>query len=356
MRSISCTGYKRKVSLSLPATQKQPVSKSPMAIEVNNLTKAFKQGNTTVNALDSVSFNVSKGNVFTILGPNGAGKTTLLKILTTVMRPGSGTVLIDGYNIQTETHQVRKKIGVVAQGTHFDKYLSVWQNLVLHAQLHGLHKPQYEKRISALLEEMDLFVRRHDYMDTFSGGMQRRVSLIRALIHQPDLLFLDEPSTGLDPSARKEIWHSILLLRPHTTVILTTHYMEEADQLSDEIMILDKGHVVLQGSATELKNHLSPPNVYELQLQTPTANQYYPLLSHLSGQLSVLSPYCLQIPMSGSQGSLAAAIQYVGEHVAPTDFQSFGLTRADLETVYLSIAGKTIPVSSVSGEKDDTRP
>lgn len=330
----------------------QGLKAEDIAVKAECVTKVFRQNADAVHALSKVSFQVLKGKVFTILGANGAGKTTLLKILTTIMRPSSGNIWIDGYNTRTDIRKVREKIGVVSQGTHFDKYLTVWQNLCLHAQLHGMPKADYEARIADLLERMALFSRRNDYMDTFSGGMQRRVALIRSLIHQPSLLFLDEPSTGLDPSARQDIWQSIQNLKEQTTVILTTHYMDEADRLSDEIMMLDKGEVVLQGTPQALKKHVSHPNLYELSLQTPTALQYKKRLEHVSNQIEVVSDFSLNITLSAEEKALSNNLQQVIQSVESHDFQSFGLAQVDLETVYLTVAERTISVSGTAGSQE----
>ncbi len=310
-----------------------------VAIQVENLAKRFRGSGKggPVEALKGVSFAVEREKVFAILGPNGAGKTTLLRILTTIMRPTSGKALIEGFEVGRQNTQIRHLIGIVAQDNHFDRYLSVWQNLELHAQLHGLEKPVYERRLQELLEQVGLYERRHDYPDNFSGGMQRRVALIRALIHQPKLLFLDEPSTGLDPAARLEIWEIIQQLKQQTTVILTTHYMEEADRLSDRVMILNYGEVMMMGTPQELKSRISPPNIYELFLMTPTAEAYQERLAPWISEVTRMDPQALRFKLNRREdlGALMA-------HIAPEDLKSLGLAQADLETVYLAVAGQSM--------------
>jgi ABC-2 type transport system ATP-binding protein len=312
-----------------------------MAINAQALTKRFKSSSGLVQALNGVSFQVERDIVFTILGPNGAGKTTLLRILTTVMRPSSGTAWIEGFEIGRQNIHIRSLIGIVAQENHFDKYLTVWQNLVLHAQMHGLEKPVYERRIRELLERVGLYDRRNDYLEIFSGGMQRRVALIRALIHEPKLLFLDEPTTGLDPGARREIWDTIQELKRHTTVILTTHYMEEADRLSDRIMMLNHGKVVMEGTAEELKRHISPPNTYELELTGPKANEYRSILADVVQEVTVVNEDMLRFKLARPEDLSA-----VMARIAPPDLKSLGLAEADLETVYLTVAGQKVPLSA----------
>ncbi len=308
-----------------------------VAIRVENLAKCFHSPQGVVHALKGVTFEVPRDKVFAILGPNGAGKTTLLRILTSIMRPSSGTAFIEGFELGRQNTQIRQLIGIVAQDNHFDRYLSVWQNLTLHARLHGMEKPVYEKRIQALLEQVGLYERRNDYLDHFSGGMQRRVALIRALIHRPRLLFLDEPSTGLDPAARLEIWETIQALKQETTVILTTHYMEEADRLSDQVMILNYGEVMMIGTPQELKARISPPNMYELTLTEPLAEQYQRQLASFISQVTVLDQDALRFHLDRREDLSALMAQ-----IEPVHLKSLGLAQADMETVYLTVAGKSM--------------
>jgi ABC-2 type transport system ATP-binding protein len=305
------------------------------AIVVEHLAKIFKSASGSVRALKGVRFEVERGKVFCILGPNGAGKTTLLRILTTVVRPTSGTAFIEGFEIGRQNIQIRNLIGIVAQDNHFDRYLTVWRNLSLHAEMHGLDKSTIEARLTELLNQVGLYERRHDYLDDFSGGMQRRVALIRALIHRPRILFLDEPTTGLDPSARREIWDTIQSLKHETTVILTTHYMEEADRLSDHIMILNNGQVMMEGTPQELKSQISPPDTYELTLNTFTAESYRQRLTPWTKDLKVLDRNQLQFRLKEPEIGLSPLVAAI----APSDLQTIGLAQADLETVYLTAAG-----------------
>jgi ABC-2 type transport system ATP-binding protein len=256
------------------------------------------------------------------------------------MRPSSGAAWVEGFEVGRQNIHIRNLIGIVAQDNHFDKYLTAWQNLVLHAQMHGMEKPQYEKRINELLEMVELYNRRNDYLEDFSGGMQRRVALIRALIHEPKLLFLDEPTTGLDPAARREIWATIQALKHNTTVILTTHYMEEADRLSDRIMILNHGQVVMHGTAGELKRHLSPPDTYELYLNTSTAETYSKALANLVQEVTLVDSDALRFRIERPE-----VLSEILCCIAPADLKSVGLAQADLETVYLTVAGQKVPLS-----------
>ncbi len=308
------------------------------AIEADALAKRFKSAGGFVNALNGVSFQVNRESVFAILGPNGAGKTTLLRILTTVMRPSAGTARIEGYEIGRQNIEIRHLIGIVAQDNHFDRYLTAWQNLMLHAQMHGLEKHEAEKRITELLQKVGLYERRSDYLDNFSGGMQRRVALIRALIHKPKILFLDEPTTGLDPAARLEIWQTIQELKQNTTVILTTHYMEEADRLSDQVMILNHGQVMMMGTPAELKQKISPQETYELHLRRPAAAEYLEKLSSMIQDAEIVQPDVLRFKLNRPDDWAAVAAQ-----ICPEDLQSIGPVQVDMETVYMSVAGQPMP-------------
>ncbi len=335
---------------SMPTENALASNDSDCAILVNGLAKTYKGKSAPVRALKSVSFRVPRGQVFCILGPNGAGKTTLLRILTTIMRQSAGTAQIEGFELGRQNIDIRHLIGIVAQDNHFDRYLNAWQNLVTHAQMHGLERNVYEPRIQELMERVGLWERRNDSLEDFSGGMQRRVALIRALLHEPKILFLDEPTTGLDPSARRELWETLEGIKFRTTVILTTHYMEEADRLSDHIIMLNSGEVVMSGTPDELKSRISPPDTFELALRglhggfngsTSPAQLAMAALTHLVQNPVVLDDELLQFRLKTdvSLGNVLGA-------VPPELFKSIGLAQADLEAVYLTAA---------AGQKGDAR-
>lgn len=239
-------------------------SDMPVAsIVTRSLTKQY----TGLTALNSFDLEVAQGSIFGLLGPNGAGKTTLIRILTTLMRQSSGEVFIEGLDTRTNGRQIRSMIGVVSQENSLDRYLTARENLVLHARLHGMDKKQYNLRIDELLELMGLSGRQNDFPDTFSGGMQRRLVVARALVHQPQLLFLDEPTTGLDPQSRRAVWDYVRSLAGSMTIFLTTHYLEEAEHLCDRIAIMDHGRLIALGSTQELKDRLSGATVYEIEFE-----------------------------------------------------------------------------------------
>lgn len=310
------------------------MSEQQPAIEVHNLIKHFGPKNKGIQALNDVSFIVRKGTVFCILGPNGAGKTTLIRILTTLMRPDHGSAKIEGYDIQTEALAVRHNIGVVPQDNHFDGYLSIWHNLTLHAQMHGLPRNVYEPELKRLLEKAGLYERRFEMTDKLSGGMQRRVALIRALSHRPKVLFLDEPTTGLDPQARRELWDTIENFKKFATIILTTHYMDEADILSDEIMMLNHGEKVLTGTPRQLKQSIATHNIYELLLKAPKAQEYAQQLSNYGVQaVKIISPDHLEFNLAQP-----SELRSILDWVPPEDIQRIGEVEPNLESVFLQVA------------------
>jgi ABC-2 type transport system ATP-binding protein len=219
------------------------------AIVAQNVRKVYG----LIKALDGVSFKIRRNQITSLLGPNGAGKTTLVKILTTIAQPTSGSAFVEGHDVQKDSIRVRRIIGVVPQINNLDSYLTARENLILHAKMHFMPKRKYSERIDALLHFMGIFERRNDYPDTYSSGMQRRLIFARALIHNPHILFLDEPTTGLDPQSRRAVWEHIEKIKSQVSIFLTTHNMEEADILSDRVMIIDRGKIIADGTCAQLK-------------------------------------------------------------------------------------------------------
>jgi len=224
-------------------------------IQVKNLTKVF---NKDIKAVDSVNFSVKKGEIFGFLGPNGAGKTTTINMVCTLLKPTSGEASICEYGIDSDQKEVRECIGLVFQDTTLDDRLTAKENLQLHARLYGVPKDERKKRINKVLEIVDLKDRENSVVKTFSGGMQRRLEIARGLIHYPKVLFLDEPTLGLDPQTRKHVWDYIIKLKNDydMTIFLTTHYMEEADELCDRIAIIDHGKIIALDTPKKLKESM----------------------------------------------------------------------------------------------------
>lgn len=222
------------------------------AIEVKKLTKRFGD----LVAVNDISFDVMDREIFGLLGPNGAGKTTLIRMMTTLTPPTSGTALVAGHDISKDADGVRHSIGVIPQAFTSDPELTAEENMTIHAKLYGVPADQRGQLIKDLLESVDLVKFRGALVRTFSGGMRRRLEIARGLIHSPKILFLDEPTTGLDPVSRSNVWEMIRTLRHQAelTILLTTHYMDEADKLCDRIAIVDHGKLVALDTPTKLKD------------------------------------------------------------------------------------------------------
>lgn len=233
-------------------------SSSDAAVEAVDLVKTYPSGRRSepVRAIDMLNFSVEAGCVFGLLGPNGAGKSTTIKILSTLAHPDSGTAMVAGADVVNNPEEVRRDIGFVAQESVSDPAATGRENLMLAARLHGMRKREARARAGELLERFALSGAAHRPVNTYSGGMARKLDIAMGLIHRPAVLFLDEPTTGLDPQARTELWAEIMSARDHLTVILTTHYLEEADRLADRLAIVDRGHVVIHGTPDELKSSL----------------------------------------------------------------------------------------------------
>ena len=220
-------------------------------IEVKNLVKKFDD----ITAVDNISFNVEKGKIFAFLGPNGAGKTTTIKMFTTLLHPTSGKILINGFDPVTESNKVRCSFGIIFQDPSLDDELTAWENLEFHGVLYGVPKKIRRQRIEELLEIVELEKRRNDLVKEFSGGMKRRLEIARGLLHHPKIIFLDEPTLGLDPQTRNHLWSYIkdMNQKEGITVFFSTHYMEEADRMADQIAIIDDGKIISEGTAEKLK-------------------------------------------------------------------------------------------------------
>jgi ABC-2 type transport system ATP-binding protein len=220
-------------------------------IRVRNLTKTFK----SLTAVKGISFDVEQGEIFAFLGPNGAGKTTTIKMLTTMLTQSSGTIELDGIDTVRHQMEVRKKFGIVFQDPSLDEQQTVCENMELHGVLYGMPRKLRAERIEHLLTIFELWDRRKDFVKQFSGGMKRRLEIARGLLHMPKIFFLDEPTLGLDPQSRNQLWTHVKNLNEteNTTIFLSTHYMDEAERVAHRIAIMDHGELIAQGRAADLK-------------------------------------------------------------------------------------------------------
>ncbi len=237
------------------------------AIEVLDLKKKFGD----FEAVKGVSFNVHAGEIFGLLGPNGAGKSTLIRMMTTLTPPTSGTAIIGGHDVVKDADGVRHAIGVIPQALTSDPELTARENILIHAKLYGLPKEHRDELIAHLLESVNLTAFANKLVGSFSGGMRRRLEIARGLVHSPKIMFLDEPTTGLDPVSRTSVWEMISKLKDQSnlTILLTTHYMDEADKLCDRIAIVDHGQLVALDTPTKLKDSLPEADVVEAEFDNP---------------------------------------------------------------------------------------
>jgi ABC-2 type transport system ATP-binding protein len=235
------------------------------AIEIENLKKSFKQ----LAVLKGVNLTVKPGEVLTLLGPNGAGKTTIIRILSTLLKPDSGKVVVNGYNLKTQSQEIRQSIGLTGQYTAVDEYLTGFENLEMMGRLYHLSRSEIKQRVPKLLEQFDLIEAAHRPVKTYSGGMRRKLDLAAGLIASPPIVFLDEPTSSLDPRSRLAVWDIIKkLLSEGTTVFLTTQHLEEADTLADRVAVINGGRIIANDTPERLKNLVGKERL-ELVFKTP---------------------------------------------------------------------------------------
>jgi len=316
-------------------------------ISVKNLAKTFDG----ITAVNDISFEVEEGTIFGFLGPNGAGKTTTINILCTLLSPTSGSASIAGHDCMKKPSDVRKAIGIVFQDTTLDKDLTAYENLIFHAYLYNVPKKEMRDRVDDTLKFVDLYERKNDLVKKFSGGMKRRLEVARGMIHHPRVLFLDEPTLGLDPQSRTNLWDFIKRLpeRHNVTIFMTTHYMEEAE-VCDKIAIIDNGKIISMGSPDELKRTVGGDIVYVKTTDNTNAKKEIEKLFGLS-----VTEKEGEIYMTCTMGDtcIPEMIRTIGEKVI-----SVRLQRPTLNDVFLKLTGKAIrelEVSSNDGIKEFVR-
>jgi len=308
------------------------------AIATRGLSKFYG----TTLALDSVDLNVDEGSIFALLGPNGAGKTTVVNILSTLIRPDSGSARVAGHDVSTEPAAVRAAIGVTGQFSAVDDLLTGRENLVLMANLHHLGRAQRRGRVDELIERFDLSDASSKTASTLSGGMKRRLDLAMTLVGHPKIIFLDEPTTGLDPRSRRTVWQTIReLVRDGVTIFLTTQYLDEADRLANRIAVLDRGRLVAQGTPAELKR-LVPGGHVRLQFadtaELESAARTFPRATRDETTLS------LQVPSDGGVQALRLLLDRLEENSVAVDELSVHLP--DLDDVFFALTGGDEPEKS----------
>ncbi len=311
-----------------------------LIVEIEKLTKIY-ESKLRVVALDGIDLELKEGEIFGLLGPNGAGKTTTISIATTRTLPTSGTVRIAGVDVVQHPAHARRYIGVVPQFNTLDRSLTVYENIYFHCLYFGMSPGKAKSRSLELLAQFMLTERKGVYPAQLSGGLAQRVQIARAIAHRPTVLFLDEPSAGLDPQSRMAMWAAVEALRTEgITVLLTTHYMEEADSLSDRVAIIDHGRVLALGSPESLKKAFCVETIYELKLRTEEGLE--PLIARLRARKDVSNvqavPGGLRVATAGSDALLPYLVKAVGQF----GLRDLIITEPSLESIFIQLTGRDL--------------
>ena len=313
------------------------------AIRAEGLAKSFKE----TRALAGIDLAVRTGTVHGVLGPNGAGKTTAVRVLTTLLRADAGHAVVGGFDVQRQAQDVRALIGLTGQYASVDEMLTGAENLHLIGRLLGLTRPQARARAAELLERFDLSDAAGRAAKTYSGGMRRRLDLAASLVGSPRILFLDEPTTGLDPRSRGELWTIVReLVAEGVTVLLTTQYLEEADQLADEIAVIDHGRVIATGAPEELKSKVGGQVLYVRPERPEDLEGLTALLAAVAGREVSREGEGLSVPVTESAVMPAAAQRLASEGI---DVAEFTLRKPSLDEVFLTLTGKPAPATTPEG-------
>lgn len=301
-------------------------------VEARGLTKKFDE----FVAVDAIDFDIKKGEAFGFLGPNGAGKTSTMKMITTVSPITDGKMTVFGLDPSTQGRQIRSRLGVVPQEDNLDLELTVSENLYIYGRYHDMRKSEINPRIDDLLDFAQLSERRDSQVEPLSGGMKRRLTIARALINDPDLIILDEPTTGLDPQARHLLWDRLYRLkREGATLIITTHYMDEAEQLCDRLVVMDEGKIVAEGSPRRLIEAYAPREVVELRFQDGRQDDAAPRLDGLANRAEILADRILLYTDDAEETQ-------EGLHSRGIQAEQVLVRRSTLEDVFLRLTGRRL--------------
>ncbi|MCW1309185.1 MAG: ATP-binding cassette domain-containing protein [Candidatus Nanoarchaeia archaeon] len=316
---------------------------SEFAIETFDLTRNFNG----FLAVDHINIKIKKGELFGLLGPNGAGKTTMLNMLCTLLKPSAGTAKVNGFDIIDQASDVRKSIGIVFQDPSLDDRLTGRENLEMHAMLYGIGKEERERRINEVLKLVELEEKADLLVRTYSGGMKRRLEIARGLVHYPNVLFLDEPTLGLDPQTREHIWEYIEeLKKKHAiTIILTTHYMDEADRLCDRIGIIDHGKIIAIGTPNELKNKVGG-DVIVIETKSKNVNKFEKL--KFMGEVRITNNGIL-LNVKNGERLITKIVDFARKNRIKVD--SISLRKPSLNDVFLHYTGRVIREEEVDGKE-----
>ncbi|MFY0630778.1 MAG: ABC transporter ATP-binding protein [Flavobacteriaceae bacterium] len=303
-------------------------------IQVQNLSKSFSN----IKAVDDVSFHISKGEIFGLLGPNGAGKSTTLNMMSSILASDEGSIVIDGVEVKTNSKQCKHLIGVVPQEISLYEELSAYENLLFWGNLYGVPSKELKERIEETLELIGLLDRKKDMIKTYSGGMKRRINIAAALLHQPKVLLMDEPTVGIDPQSRNHIFEVIEALNKQgMTIIYTTHYMEEVERLCNRIAIIDSGKIIAQGTQEELQELVETKESIQLEFELLSENQVANLQESL-GLKTIQKENTLLIESTVKNlSSIVAACNDMNLSIKDIE-----LKKVNLETIFLSLTGKQL--------------
>jgi ABC-2 type transport system ATP-binding protein len=313
-----------------------------LMIEAKGLARTFRTRQGTVEAVRGVDFTVQPAEIVGFLGPNGAGKTTTLRMLTTLLRPSAGSATVAGCDLRGDPAGVRRRIGYVAQGGSTDPRCKVREELVLQAELYRIDAAEARRRTGELCQQLELAGLEERLVQTLSGGQRRRLDIALGLVHRPPLVFLDEPTAGLDPQGRSNLWGHIRRLRDEhqTTVFLTTHYLDEADALCDRILIIDHGRIVAEGSPDELKRRISG-DVVTVEVAGAAADRARAVLSEHAGVREVAtSGATLRLTVERGDQVLMSLIRALD--AAKVELVSIQLARPTLDDVFLTLTGRSL--------------
>ncbi|MEN6396830.1 MAG: ABC transporter ATP-binding protein [Methanoregula sp.] len=350
------SGKEERATGSVPITLTQETlgNDGTAIIRIDHLSKVFTTKNKTVTAVNDVSFEVQRGEIFGLLGANGAGKSTLIRILTTLLAPTSGQAFVDNYDITKDPEKIREIIGVCAQNYTSDVELTAYDNLEFYGKLENVPDSILPNRIWELLKMAGLEDRANMPVRTFSGGMKRKLEIVRAFIHRPLILFLDEPTIGLDPEARREVWQQIMMLnQEHTTIILTTHYMDEAEKLCGRIAFIERGRLIALDTMENLRKLIPAGDLIEIGVEhmDPQAEEAIRKIS-LVNAVSVVEHTVTISATNGSQ--VIPAILAIFENYS-IPIISISIRSPSLEDIFIYLTGKGIDNSNGDGNNAQTR-